>query len=363
MLNNRIQLDGDISFRLTLMKFLAIIAVVFIHTDYPTSIVNPQNLAVVYYCDTVVSGYICHFAVPLFFCISGFIYFAKGYQHNMWNFTAKKVKEILFPYILWNTIAITYIFAAQIPDVTRRYFTDYLIIENFDLGRWVSCYIGFSDAWLPFLYPLWFMPYLFVTFIIIHLFRNFINRHSNIIWVVSAVISICCHSIKPLADILASGPVLRLISALSFFTFGIFCLKNMQLFDNKKVFWISGIIFACTAPIDMSGILEYIKILPITLYCGVIFMFCLSARINKCSPEAKKRLAFISGFSFVIYVTHEFALYTIKRILVMFVPLKTLPFLLIYWLVPIALIGIIILCGALLKKLFPGFYKFLFAGR
>ena len=47
----------------------------------------------------------------------------------------------------------------------------------------------------------------------------------------------------------------------------------------------------------------------------------------------------------------------------MFIPAKTLPFLLIYLLVPIALIGIIILCGALLKKLFPGFYKFLFAGR
>ena len=122
------KITEDISFRLSIMKFIAIVAVVYIHNRvvdvYAHIAINSNNLPIVYYTQTACSDYLCRFAVPLFFCISGFIYFAKQYSHSTANFTLKKTKDIIFPYILWNTIAIAYIFVAQSFSFTHKYFTE-----------------------------------------------------------------------------------------------------------------------------------------------------------------------------------------------------------------------------------------------
>ena len=130
------KITEDISFRLSIMKFIAIVAVVYIHNRvvdvYAHIAINSNNLPIVYYTQTIWSDYLCRFAVPLFFCISGFIYFAKQYDHSLKEFVVKKAKEIIFPYILWNTIAIAYIFAAQNCSFTRKFFTESTFITDYN---------------------------------------------------------------------------------------------------------------------------------------------------------------------------------------------------------------------------------------
>ncbi len=360
-MNNRFLSTEEVSFRLAVMKFMAIAAVVYIHAGHPTVTKLHDALPIFHYVPIVFSDYICRFAVPLFFCISGFIYFAKQYSHSTANFTLKKTKDIIFPYILWNSIAILYMFAAQVPSCTHQYFSAEKFIPNFSAAQWISAYIGVSADWRPFLYPLWFMPYLFAAFIIVHPLRKVINQYPGVTWISLAAANIICHSVTPVYDVLLNcGPLLRLLNALSFFTFGIFCIKNMNLFDSKITFFCSGLAFISAAFIDIPKVFIPIKIFPILLYAGVIFIFSLSSRIAQCSSKIKKQLAYISSFSFLIYVMHEFTLYALLKIIFSRFAAEATPVLLVYFTLPIILMSILIICGALLRKLFPKAYKFLF---
>ena len=358
-------LDKDTSLQLSLLKLFACIEVVYVHAymlHFNFFTINTESLPVVYYVQTIISQYISRVSLPIFFAVSGYIYAVKNYQENNWQFITRKAKGILKPYLLWNSIAILYIFLGQIPDVTRRYFTDHLIITNFTAMRWVESYAGLGNMWFPFLYPLWFMPYLFAAFAIVHIFRKYFYKYDSLAWIFT-FLNIICTSYEPLQKLCGTwGPFLRLIYAISFFSLGMWLVKYREWAIQRKVMIVSGMLFIAAAACGMKFVTfgKFDIALP-TWYIGLFFMFSFTSHVGKCSDKVKKAIAFLSGFSFLIYVTHEYMMTVIIKLLYPNLPAKTWCLVLPYLFVPIIVMSVLITGGWILKKILPKVYDFLFS--
>lgn len=359
-------MEKDTSLQLALLKLYACIGVVYIHgyiLHFNYFTINSESLPAVYYVQTIISQYISRAAVPIFFAVSGYIYAVKNYQENNWQFMCRKARGILLPYLLWNSIAIFYIFLAQIPAVTRCYFTDYLIITNFTATRWLGAYAGLGNTWFPFLYPLWFLPYLFAAFMIVHIFRKYFYRYESTVWIF-ALLNIICSAYTPLKTLCGAwGPFLRLVYAISFFSLGMWLVKHRSWAVQKKVMFISGAVFVAVTAVNLAGITRKVDLSVFTWYAGLLFMFSLTSRIGKCGGKTKQAIAFLSGFSFLIYVTHEYMMTVITKLVYPRLPAETWCILLPYLFIPIVLMSVLIFCGWVLKKLMPPVYNFLFNAR
>ena len=169
----RLILTEDISFRLSFLKLISIVAVVYLHM-YTSSIRNRGNdieLSIFYFTFVVEKCIhnITAFAVPLFFCISGFLFFVKDYNAGYKNFLWKKTKGVLFPYLLWNTICIFYLFLLEHLPVLGEFFVKaFPEISSWGLTDWIHAFIGFEKGWFPVLYPLWFLQTLYLVFVLIY---------------------------------------------------------------------------------------------------------------------------------------------------------------------------------------------------
>lgn len=361
---NKNLLEKDTSLQLALLKLYACTGVVYIHSymlhfNYFT--ISSENLPVVYYVQTIISQYLSRVAVPIFFAVSGYIYAVKNYQDNTWQFMLRKSRGILLPYLLWNSIAIFYIFLAQIPDVTRRCFTEHLIISNFTAARWLESYVGLGNVWFPFLYPLWFLPYLFAAFMIVHIFRKYFHKYEYLVWII-AMLNIVCSSYTPLKTLCGAwGPFLRLIYAVSFFSLGMYLVKHREWVVKKKIMLTSGIVFAAASAVNIMDFTCKVNFSPLTWYAGLFFMFSFTSHVGKCNDKVKKVIAFLSGFSFLIYVTHEYMMTVIIKLLYPNLPAKTWCLVLPYLFVPIILMSVLITGGWILKKILPKVYDFLFS--
>ena len=357
-------LDKDTSLQLSLLKLFACIGVVYIHgytLHFNYFTINSENMPVVYYVQTIISQYISRVAVPIFFAVSGYIYAVKNYQDSSWQFMWRKARGVLLPYMLWNSIAIFYIFLAQIPDVTRRCFTEHLIISNFTAARWLESYVGLGNVWFPFLYPLWFLPYLFAAFMIVHVFRKYFYKYEYLVLIL-ALLNIASTMYIPLKTLCGEwGPSLRLIYAVSFFTLGMYLVKHREWVVKKKIMLTSGIVFVAASAANIMDFTRKVDLSPLTWYIGLFFMFSFTSHVGKCSDKVKKAIAFLSGFSFLIYVTHEYMMTVIIKLLYPNLPAKTWCLVLPYLFVPIIVMSVLITGGWILKKILPKVYDFLFS--
>ena len=100
--------------KITNLQFWGIIAVVYTHAynGYPRPLephnpYNPVNLVIGF--EYFLAGGALRFAVPMFFTMSGFLFFVhKKYDKPHFNFGKRirsRIKSILLPYLLWDIVA------------------------------------------------------------------------------------------------------------------------------------------------------------------------------------------------------------------------------------------------------------------
>ena len=140
---------NSISQTISFLRFPLIVAVVYIHfnisrkgislhgINYGTD--NPD-----WYLFTInlVSSVIASIAVPLFFFISGYLFFLQK-EFNRQEYLRKlqkRVKTLLVPYLLWNLIAIIYQVVRFIPFFSSCYNNAFKIGGNCERDEmWYIC--------------------------------------------------------------------------------------------------------------------------------------------------------------------------------------------------------------------------------
>ena len=157
-------MDRASSDRITLIRFPLIVGVVFIHAY--SSMVHVEQGAIgpahtgfaVRFIRDIVSGGIADIAVPLFYLLSGFLYF-HGAQWTRATYFAKlrtRAHTLLVPYVAWNALAVLLVAIAQaIPATARLFSAGYAPVASMEWTEIVDLALGITKA--PIAYPFWFI--------------------------------------------------------------------------------------------------------------------------------------------------------------------------------------------------------------
>lgn len=295
----------------------------------------------------LVSGELTRIAVPLFFAISGYLFF-QNFSSPIKEFFENKIKKrvhtVLLPYLLWSIWG--FILLSLIQWILPGYGMSivghkpnevlYIIFLNpvgtyqlwflKDLFVLIVCspiiYWGIkfiNIAFILLLFPLWILG-----------IQYFIHIESVFFFVLGAYIALKHRYI------LEKRYSKNLIVITQFCLWVIFCCFLTE--------YTPGYVFHCL------GILWGIW----SLWCMYDVLYSYIRRINNL-----KKLA---GYSFFIYVAHEPLLTVIKKLLLC-IGNSSILILIIYFMAPLVTISICIVVGCILKSKIPKFYAFISGGR
>jgi peptidoglycan/LPS O-acetylase OafA/YrhL len=140
------------------LRFYLIIWIVFIHIgirvqDYGVGV------KVVY---DLFSQILSRVAVPLFFIISGYLFFLNKDEKETFSkktYTRKmksRVKTLLVPYLIWNFMAIVYLLVLQSMNVDSSYFVYSKDVTTYTIKDFLLCF-SYRAGDEPVLFQFWFL--------------------------------------------------------------------------------------------------------------------------------------------------------------------------------------------------------------
>ena len=168
------------------LRFPLMVLVVFIHVNlyrepFSLDTVDFSNLTAMDGCNLFrasISHVLAHVAVPLFFFISGYLFF-NGLGEWKWSQYAGKLRRrvmtLLVPYLVWNTIAIVVYLLIDLKPASLTAVWDFLDENGYWNLYWSSSvWNGARMNWFglsaymtgPLLVPLWFLRDLMVVMVL-----------------------------------------------------------------------------------------------------------------------------------------------------------------------------------------------------
>lgn len=181
------------------IRFPLIVCVVFLHgtpgyivgPDFDEESVlslQPNFEAVFVYTKILFQEVMTKFAVPSFFFISGYLFFYSVEEFTFGTYVYKirrRIKSLLIPYLIWNTIAISY-------PLSLYFFRGIALPDN--IGDWLLYYWDADDLYnLPLNYPLWFVRDLMVASVLSPLVYVLIKRGGGVFMLVLATLYLTKH--------------------------------------------------------------------------------------------------------------------------------------------------------------------------
>ena len=152
------------------LRFPLIIAVVFIHCDPASMVIGGKELVekntypIYSLLRWIVSEEVAKIAVPLFFFISGFLFFYRSPSLTISDYVKKlkkRARTLLIPYILWNIFIIMLFICAQLFIPSMLSGANKPIFDK-NFFEWINMFWGYPDE-MPICYQFWFIRDLIVT--------------------------------------------------------------------------------------------------------------------------------------------------------------------------------------------------------
>lgn len=352
---------------ISVLRFPLIVAVVIIHT-YITGQPNINGKIYVPFgkfplfdiIEQFIRKGIAELAVPLFFLISGFLFF----YLCEFNFTIyknklkKRINSLLIPYLFFNSLYLLYVFLTQLffPNMTspdRKLIIDYTIIDYFD-SYW--SYDGI-DHYAPIYGPLWFIRDLIV-----------INIFSPIIYFLIKKIDIIYFIILSLLFLFGIGLLTPGIASSSVLFYSIgswFAIKKKNFVcDYATVSMIIGITALLLLIIDTylwSKGEQIMTIHRLFILLGSISVPSICGKII--DRRHIKPIKILAESSFFIYVTHRFIITFFNKYWVLILPVNTISCIVAFLTIPIITCLICFTIYISLKKVAPTLTRVITGGR
>lgn len=340
MENQQYKINQELSQRLSIIKFIFMVMVVFIHSDalpeLPYAVEIPKYVEI---CKDIVTDGICSVAIPGFFLISGFFLFSKEFTWlgNM----KKKAKSILLPYFIINTFWILFFKVMQSISLAAAYFSG----EAYQING-LKGIIGAYLNPIPLYYPFWFLHDLFLLNIVANGIKWLIDKFPIIFIVIIIAVQLGFIHLP------------FLVSKDSFCMFAISYYIVKYKFDFKRLDKIhSGVVgvFFLLLILVKLYIWQHTIIPFLHIATGILFFYLLTGFL--CQWKVASKLVWCSQFTFFIYAFHEFYEAMLKKVIMMVIPQYGIIQLLEYFLIPVCMVGICLVAGAFLKRKVPVIYK------
>jgi fucose 4-O-acetylase-like acetyltransferase len=348
-------------------SFLSMFLLVFVHAyNLNQSYLQPwtltgEPLTVTGFTEYWLANGIFRFRIPMLFIISGYL-FAMGNYKPYRQRVGKRVKSLLYPYLVWSAAGLLLTFVLEFFPYTRNVvaLTGMMQIDETRILLHQYHWYEVLARWIffPVSYQLWFIRVLLIYNLAYPLLRWCVTHRTA---------KYFFFSIATLLWLSGLGFVLIEGEGLLFFSMGIWMQKTNFDIDtpnkwlNPKLWFIVFIILsiiktwlAFQAPLLLLHKLVVLSGLICAWYgCNALVKFCM----------AKKWFAWLSAFSFMIYVLHApLVVYATKAIFMQisdWYAYRIITFVVL----PLCLIAASVIIGALLRRFLPGVYSFLTGGR
>jgi surface polysaccharide O-acyltransferase-like enzyme len=355
------------------LRFPLIIGIVFVHNYSSTvfiqgteiGVANSVDIPIYHIISELFSQILGRISVPLFFFISGFLFFFQtDFNRNSYNKKLKrKIKSLLIPYLFWNIAwLLLYHIVPNIPILSAWLNGGG---RNYNLGYIISSLWGIKNEaggmTYPICYQFWFIRDLMVIVLLTPVLYLYIKKFKiygvlllSILWYLNCWFSFMgTHGLS--------------IIALFFFTVGAwFSINKKNLVEElDKIKNISFYLYPLIVIIDLltKGSNYNYLISRLGILFGIAFFFNLvSYLLNNGKIKVN---AFLSASSFFIFAIHmPWLLSPIKKIFFkLFEPTSDLPLTLFYFMVPLLVVFISLILYYLLKRFCPAFTKIIIGGR
>lgn len=357
----------ETSRRITSLRFLLIVLVVFIHNnfraeelaksvakDLSVPLFNQSQAGV--WIQRFISQGIASCAVPVFFMISAYLFFKKSDSYK--TVLRKKFRALVVPYFLWIILNIALYVAIKLLAVKLNQSLvqnpDNIAVLKWRALDWIKAFFGygFDEYNHPFAGQLWFVRDLFLMMILSPFLRVVYKNFPKTSLILAAFIYVLGIDLY----VIQKETVL-------FFTLGYFWAeKDFDFFSFSDSFkWIE---------LWMGFLLAFI--LQFTFFKGnsvcsslqVLFASLIFLKLSKSISENEKVFAatkYLAEFSFWLFAIHmPILLSFVQNLWLHFLPMKNGFFCLAeYFCVSILVIVIGTISGIISKKIFPPLFRLL----
>lgn len=362
------ELDRDSSARLNLLRFPLIVGVVFIHA-YESSIqfgstsaeLSPTGFFTTLIRDFI-SGGLASITVPLFFFMSGFLFFYNldWSSHNYLKKLKTRIKTLLLPFLLWNIFYLAIIALAQNIPLISTYFAGGIphIIDSGVL-EYINLIIGIDRH--PIGFQFWYVRDLIIIIVLTPVFHLMHKRTAFIF--LAIFFAIWFSGIWP-ANILSIVP--SATTVFFFYAGTVLAIKKKTpfMFDKYNSLLISICLVAFITEALLHG---QTAVQPWLHRIGMVFGIFATFSVTKYLLKREKlKILFLwlGMSSFFVFAFHEPLMSFIQRlVLKQYVPSNDILILFFYFAIPIVVICTSVLIYKYLNKLLPKFTQIITGSR
>ena len=280
---------------ISILRFPMIIMIVCIHARMAgnTISLDNSNLNSLLITEHVVGDIIASIAVPLYFIISGFLFFY-NIDFNKETYIKKiksRVRTLLIPYFIWNLIA----------------YLLYLTNHQFDVKTFIMSFLvvhldGRTGS-SPMDGPLWFIRNLYIVMLISPIIYSLIKRMKA--WWLIPFLLLWISGFS----IFKNGIMIAFI----FFSLGAsLSISKHHLIINKHLVFFSFLFFlTITLRLCLHNEETAYALSRINILTGILFSISLVSYINQhCNIDSHTK--FLGSISFFIYCLHDLILPYVK---------------------------------------------------
>lgn len=349
-------MDKFLSYKIRAISFWAILLVVFLHAY---NLDTKQNGVILifpksynWFIQNLISNGVTRIAVPLFFIISGFLFFIK-FDQNLPDFSVKirkRIKSLFIPYVIWSLLGIILYLILQSIPATQSFFTKQRIVD-YDIATLIK-----TIFITPIPYQLWFIRDLFVIVLFSPIWYFLLK---NIKWVVLIpVLLLWFYDFESINNSL---------EALLFFLTGSYIAlysKSTITFigEQRALYFLFLWVVFLLAKIGFlyfnAATVFVILLHKISILTGVIAAWNSYDYFNNNQSNSSWY-----GVTFFIYAFHEPVLTFFKKGLFFALGKNEIQYFLVYFAAPILTICLSYMMALFFKKRFTFIYEILTGGR
>lgn len=381
--------DELLSKTIDFLRFPLTVLVVYLHYNFSRRGIvlhsvkyGMDNPEWYYWVFDLISDTLARISVPLFFFISGFLfYYRKEFDLNVYKQKVKtRLRTLFVPYVLWNTIAVLFSAALLLPIFTSVAPKNSQIEMHFSLQRIFHTY--FTDFYnkgifvkpsLPVLpdatktpYPidvsLWYVRDLLVMVMMTPLIHVAIKNLKKWMLVLSCILWYICQAIYHVEG----GWATQLTTALFFFSWGAyFSINKLNFVRSFMKFKYASLLYFPIAIVDVMT-----KDDPYNIYlhnAGLLFGIMAIVSIGGYFIDEKKTRVHPSlvNSSFFIFASHTIYMGLLGLLLFYLLKIPDEPWALLcfYLIIPILVTLISYVLYRLLNKYMPTICGLLTGGR
>ncbi len=338
--------------KITFVSFISAIAVMFIHSE--NTVFYKNTLSFIPDIEYFISYSLGNLTVPTFFMMSSYLFFRNFHWTQLVNKYKRRIKSILFPYLIWNSLYFTIFYIVMFFPGIRSF----MITEPIFVSPQVII-----DAILFHKYNkiFWFMQQL-IYFIILSPVTYFLLQKK---WsIILPFLFILIGIYYPSVPVHPQGIQINMI--VYWFLGCYFAIHKPALFEKKSTKGTTLLsVFLCTILLISRFLLEFVIESTSTLvgFSSLLLffnIFFLWFALNPFIPSSTKWWMHIS---FYIYVTHPLLIDAFSKFYARFLPDSSFFCLTNYCFAIVFSFLFIIASAKILNKYFPKLWSILNGGR